>query len=72
MCKQAYSTHTHTQTNEQTNLSIAHKCGILSHQNVGAKEKDEGVTETQHCPVQKGPERQHRVPADVPVEHKHT
>lgn len=54
-----------------THLSIAHKCGVFSHQYVGSEEEDEGVTEAQQSPVQKRAERQQRVLADVPVGYKH-
>lgn len=57
----------HTHTQPRTHLSIAHKCGVLSHQYVGSEEEDEGVTEAQQGPVQERPERQQRVLADVPV-----
>lgn len=60
-----------TQGWAKTNLSIAHQCGVLPHQDVGAKEEHKSVTETQQRPVQKGPERQQRVSANVSEEHKH-
>lgn len=35
----------------RTNLSIAHECGVFSHQYVGTKEEDKGMTEAQQSPV---------------------
>lgn len=52
----------------QTDLSIAHECGVLPHQYVGPKEKHKGMTEAQHSPVQERPEGQQRVFADISVE----
>lgn len=60
-------THTHSQ---RTHLSIAHKCGVFSHQYVGSEKEDEGMTEAQEGPVQECPERQQRILADVPVGYK--
>lgn len=65
-------THTHTQKEPRIHLSIAHERGVFSHQDVGAEEEDEGVTEARQSPVQEGPEGEQRVLADVPVGGKRT
>lgn len=57
----------HKVDNPTTHLSIAHEGGVFSHQYVGTEEEDKRVTEAQQSPVQERPERQQRVPADVPV-----
>lgn len=39
-----------------THLPIAHQRGVFSHQYVGSKEEDKGMTEAQKSPVQERPE----------------
>lgn len=51
----------------RTHLSVAHECGVFSHQYVGTKEEDESVTETEYSPVQERLEGQQSILADVPA-----